>query len=137
MNTSDPLSTVLIGALIAFGAGYYFYDAQFSDAGMLQRARSVLYEQGSQSSCDPRGADSPSGTSGCWSVAGYRLVKDKDGLFRIYDVAATKTDAIGGVRKAANGVPEVFVDRSSLEKAVDALEAAMPADSNVRYVISS
>jgi hypothetical protein len=31
----------------------------------------------------------------------------------------------------------VFVDRSSLEKAVDALEAAMPADSNVRYVISS
>jgi hypothetical protein len=64
-------------------------------------------------------------------------VKDKDGLFRIYDVAATKTDAIGGVRKGANGAPEVFVDRSSLEKAVDALEAAMPADSNVRYVISS
>lgn len=137
MNTADPLATVLAAVLVLFGAGHYYYDAQFSDAGMLQRARSVLYERGSESSCDPRGAASPSGESGCWSVAGYRLVKDKDGLFRIYDTSTGAAAALGGVRKGAEGVPEVFVDRSRLEKAVEALEAAEPADSSVRYAVSA
>ncbi len=137
MNTADPIPSVAAAALVLVGAGHYFYNVQFSDAGMLQRARSVLHEIGSQSSCDGRGASDPSGESDCWSVAGYTLVKDKDGLFRIYGTSTGKTAALGGVRKGVEGVPEVFVDRALLEKAVEVLEAAEPADSNVRYVISS
>jgi hypothetical protein len=116
------MDTLLVGALVLFGSGYYYYDAQFGDAGMLGRARSVLTEAGSQSKCDQNGAASVSGGSDCWTVSGYRLVKDTDGLFRIYDVADTAA-ALGGVRKGAEGAPEVFADRSRLEKAVHDLEA--------------
>ncbi|MNU36383.1 hypothetical protein D3C71_249980 [compost metagenome] len=137
MNTSDPLSSVLVATLVVFGAGIYYYDAQFSDAGMLGRARSALYEFGSQSHCDARGNDAQSGESDCWTGGGYRLVKDKDGLFRIFTAADGKADAIGGVREGAAGAPELFVDRPRLEKAVEALEAARPWDANVRYVTSS
>lgn len=137
MNTSNPFAHALVGALILAGVGHYYYDAQFGDAGTLRRVRSALYEVGSQSHCDAHGGDSSSGESDCWSAAGYRLVKDKDGLFRIYAEADGKAAAIGGIRKGVEGAPEVFVDRPLLDKAVEALEAARPWDANVPYAISS
>lgn len=137
MNTSDPLSSVLVATLVVFGAGLYFYNAQFSDAGMLGRASSALYEVGSQSHCDARGNDARSGESDCWTGGGYRLVRGKDGLFRILTADDGKADVVGGVRAGAEGKPELFVDRIRLEKAVDALEAVMPLDANIRYVTSS
>lgn len=137
MNTSDPLSSVLVATLVVFGGGLYYYDAQFSDAGMLGRARSALYEVGSRSRCDALGNDAQSGESDCWTGGGYRLVKEKEGFFRILAADDGKADAIGGVRAGAEGLPELFVDRHRLEKAVEALEAARPLDANVRLVTSS
>lgn len=121
MTTADPLPSVLAAALVIIGAGQFYYKTQYSDEGMLQRARTVLYEAGARSACDARGTPSVSGDNVCWDVSGYRLLKDKDGFIRLYDLTDGRLDVVGGTRKGAEGMPEVFVDRPRLEKAVETL----------------
>ncbi len=127
MNTADPWPSVIAIVLVLFGAGHYYYNLKFTDGGLLHRARSVLVEEGSRTACDASGAASASGASACWTVGDYRMAKDSNGNFRVYDLADPRHEPLGGVRDGSEGVPEVFVDRPRLEKAVLDLESAASA----------